>query len=383
MRTDKAVNIADLRLLAKRRLPRIVFEVLDGASEDQSALVRNMARLREHLLVQRVLRNGRPRDHSTTIFSKTYASSFGIAPTGFIGVMRNGIEFMLAEAALEANIPMILSGVSAQPIEKVAARAPGQVWSQIYAAKDPDITTDMVRRARDSGVEVLVWSVDMGAPPKNENQMRSGAGFPPSPTLGSMVEALAHPGWLLDYLSNDAAAIGSWQPYIASGAPAYSGHKLFMAQRFESLQWKMLDALRRHWSGPFVVKGILHPEDALRVAEGGADGVIVSNHGGIGLDRAPASIDMLPGIVEAVGSKLIVMFDSGIRRGSDAVVARCLGAQMVFVGRPTLYGASAGGKAGALRAINILKDEIERTMGQIGCATGADLKSEFVRRSSM
>jgi (S)-mandelate dehydrogenase len=380
MQTDKAVNIADLRLLAKRRLPRIIFEVLDGASEDQRALARNMARMGEYLLVQRVLRNGRPRDQSTTIFNKNYSTCFGIAPTGFIGVMRSGIELMLAEAAREANIPMILSGVSAQPIEKVAARAPGQVWSQIYAAKDPDITADMVRRARDSGVGVLVWSVDMGAPPKNENQMRSGAGFPPSPTLGSMVESLAHPGWLLDYMRNDAAAIGSWQPYVAPGAPAYSGHKLFMAQRFESLQWKMLDTLRGLWNGPLVVKGILHPDDATRVAEGGGDGVIVSNHGGMGLDRAPASIDMLADVVAAVGSKLVVMFDSGIRRGSDAVVARCLGAQMVFVGRPTLYGASAGGKAGALRAINILKDEIERTMGQIGCATGADLKPEFVRQ---
>ncbi|MDB5531944.1 MAG: hypothetical protein JWO28_259, partial [Hyphomicrobiales bacterium] len=332
-----------------------------------------------YLLVQRVLRNGRPRDQSTTIFNKSYSTCFGIAPTGFIGVMRNGIELMLAEAALEANIPMILSGVSAQPVEKVAARAPGQVWSQIYAAKDPDITADMVRRARDSGVGVLVWSVDMGAPPKNENQMRSGAGFPPRPTLGSMVESLAHPAWLLDYMRNDAAAIGSWQPYVAPDAPAYSGHKLFMAQRFESLQWSMLDTLRKLWSGPLVVKGILHPDDASRVAEGGADGVIVSNHGGMGLDRSPAAIDMLADVVAAVGSKLVVMFDSGIRRGSDAVVARCLGAQMVFVGRPTLYGASAGGKAGTLRAINILKDEIERTMAQIGCATGADLKPELVR----
>ncbi len=286
---------------------------------------------------------------------------------------------MLATAAKQANIPMILSGVSSEPIETVATLAPGQVWSQLYAAKDTAINADLVRRAQDSEVSILVWTVDMGAAPKNERLMRNGLGVPPRLSLLNRLEALTHPAWFLEYLRGGMTKLGSWQPYVGAGAPPFEAQKLWMSQRFESLTWHGLETLRRLWKGPLIVKGILHPDDAARVAELGGDGVIVSNHGGWGLDRAPAAIDMLPGVVAAVGEKLPVMFDGGVRRGSDIVVARCLGAKFVFVGRATLYGAVAAGTPGASRAINILKDEIDRTMGQIGCANAQEFKPEFVR----
>jgi len=380
MRIQEAINIADLRLLAKRRLPRVMFETLDSASEDERALARNLARLSEHTLVPRVLRGAVQRDQSTTLFGKTYASCFGISPTGFISVLRRDVELMLAEAAQQANLPMTLSGVSSKPIETVAAHAPRHVWANLYAAKDPKITADFVRRAQDAGAGALVWTIDMGAPPKNERMERSGLGVPPRLSLGSKLEALTHPAWLGEYLRGGMTEIGSWQPYVAPGAPSFEAHKLFMAQRFGSLNWRQLESLRQLWQGPLIVKGVLNPDDAVRIAELGADGVIVSNHGGIGLDRAPATIDMLPGVVAAAGHKLAVMFDGGIRRGSDIVVARCLGAKFVFCGRATLFGAVAGGVAGALRAIDILKDEIDRTMGQIGCSNGDEFAPQLVRR---
>lgn len=380
MQAQDAVNIADLRLLAKRRLPRVMFDLLDGASEDERAAAFNVAHLREYSLVPRVLRAVAQRDQSTTLFGKTYSTFFGISPTGFISLLRRNVELKLATAAQQANIPMILSGVSSESIETVAALAPGQVWSQLYAAKDPAINADLVRRAQDSGVSILVWTVDMGAVPKNERLMRNGLGVPPRLSLLSKLEALTHPAWLLEYLRGGMTKLESWQPYVATGAPAYEAQKLWMSQRFESLTWHGLETLRRLWKGPLIVKGIMHPDDAVRAADLGADGVTVSNHGGWGLDRAPAAIDMLPGVVAAVGQKVTVMFDGGLRRGSDIVVARCLGAKFVFVGRATLYGAVAGGAPGASHAINILKDEVDRTMGQIGCANGEDFKPEFVRR---
>lgn len=216
MQAQDAVNIADLRLLAKRRLPRVMFDLLDGASEDERAAAFNVAHLREYSLVPRVLRAVAQRDQSTTLFGKTYSTFFGISPTGFISLLRRNVELMLATAAQQANIPMILSGVSSESIETVAALAPGQVWSQLYAAKDPTINADLVRRAQDSGVSILVWTVDMGAVPKNERLMRNGLGVPPRLSLLSKLEALTHPAWLLEYLRGGMTKLESWQPYVMS-----------------------------------------------------------------------------------------------------------------------------------------------------------------------
>lgn len=379
MQVQEAVSIADLRLLAKRRVPRVMFDLPDGASEDGRALAMNLTRLREYSLVARALRGAAQRDQSTTLFGKTYSSCFGISPTGLICVLRRDIELMLADAAKQANLPMTLSGASAEPIESVAARAPGHVWSQLYAAEDPRITADLVRRAQQCGAGALVWTIDLSIAPKHDRLIRNGFSIPPRLSLASKLEALTHPAWMCEYLRGGMTRMGQWEPYATLGAPPLEVHKFYASQRNASQTWRELQTLRQLWEGPLIVKGILHPDDAVRAAELGADGVIVSNHGGLGLDRAPASIDMLPGVVAAAGHRLTVMFDSGVRRGSDIVVARCLGAKFVFVGRATLFGVVAGGVPGALRAIDILKDEVDRTMGQIGCRNGDELAPEFVR----
>lgn len=380
MNVERAVNIADLRLQAKRRLPRVIFELIDSASEDELVMVKNIERLKAHTLMARVLQGVPKREQATTLFGRPYSTFFGISPMGMIGIVRKDVEFNLAEAAHLAEIPMILSGASAHALEKVAPKAPGTVWSQLYAASDPKITEDLVRRAEAAGATGLVWTVDLPVYSKNDRTIRNGIGIPAKLSLGAKLESLLHPTWIKEYLTGEMAKMGHWECYVSPGSSSADILKFYLSQKNSMQTWSEMEILRRLWKGPLIVKGILNSEDALRAAELGADGIIVSNHGGYGLDRAPASIDMLPGIVAAVGHRLVVMFDGGIRRGSDAIIARCLGAQFVFIGRAALYGAAAGGVAGASRAIAVLKDEIDRTMGLIGCAHTSALGAHAVRR---
>jgi isopentenyl diphosphate isomerase/L-lactate dehydrogenase-like FMN-dependent dehydrogenase len=380
MNVERAVNIADLRLQAKRQLPRVIFELIDSASEDELVMAKNIERLKAHTLMARVLQGVPRREQATTLFGRPYSTFFGISPMGMIGIVRKDIELNLAEAANLAGIPMILSGASAHALEKVVPKAPGTIWSQLYAAADPKITEDLVRRAEAAGATGLVWTVDLPVYSKNDRTIRNGIGIPAKLSLGAKLESLLHPNWIRQYLTGEMAKMGHWECYVPPGSSSADVLKFYLSQKNSMQTWSEMEILRRLWNGPLIVKGIMNGEDALRAAELGADGIIVSNHGGYGLDRAPASIDMLPGIVAAVGQRLVVMFDGGIRRGSDAIIARCLGAQFVFIGRAALYGAAAGGVAGASRAIAVLKDEIDRTMGLIGCAHAASLGAYAVRR---
>ncbi|WP_051953342.1 alpha-hydroxy acid oxidase [Xenophilus azovorans] len=377
--TGHAVSIGDLRELARRRLPRVIYGVLEGASEDERLLALTYERLRAWSLVPRRLRDVSVRTQATELFGRTWSSCFGIAPTGTIGVLRRDIEFHLADAARQANIPIGVSGASARTHEAIAEHAPGQVWSQLYAATDPAITRNLVERAEAFGAGALLWTVDLNIAAKNDRLIRAGFGVPPRLSLGAKVEALRHPGWLLEYLRGGMARLDQWAQYAPADADPMAVHRFYLSQRNACQSWRELELLRKLWKGPLIVKGILHADDAVRAAELGADGVVVSNHGGFGLDHGPAPIDMLPGVVSAAGEKTVVMYEGGILRGSDIVLARCLGARFCFVGRATLYGASAGGATGALRAIDILKDEIDRTIGHLGCPDARDLGPGYVR----
>lgn len=379
MKAERAVSIRDLRILAQRRLPRVLFDLVDGASEDERAKGLNERRLAEYSLVPRVLRGVTARDQSTTLFGRKYASCFGIAPTGSIGILRRNIEFMLAEAAAQADIPVVLSGGSAEPLSAVAARAPELVWSQLFSAEDPGITEVLVERAEAAHVPALVWTVDVPVVSKNDRLLRNGFRSRPRLRLADRLEATMHPQWLYDYLRSGMPRMAQWEPFAEAGASAFEVRSFFMSQRNVSQSWKDLEKLRRLWKRPLLLKGILHPDDAVRGMDCGADAVIVSNHGGYALDRAPASIDVLADVARAVGRKMPVLFDGGVRRGADIVLARCLGAQFVFVGRATLYGAVADGKEGTMRAIDILKDEIDRTMGQLGCRSLDELGPEYIK----
>lgn len=363
---DAAINFDDLRKLAKRRLPRIAYDFIEGGLEDEHGLARNEDAFRRRQLVPRYGIDVATIDQSTALFGRTYSGPIGIAPTGLAGLFRRGGDLMLAEAAKSANVPFIMSGASTGLIEDLGRLAPEHGWYQLYPARDRKISEDMVRRARDAGLSTLVITVDVPTNSKRERNLRNGFGRPLRLSVKSKLEACLHPAWLADYLRHGVPAFSNWQRYAPAGASADAVAEFVASQMPTPVTWQDIEAVRRAWPGTLVLKGIMHPEDAKRALTIGVDGIMVSNHGGRQLDRAPAPIEVLPAINAAVGDRMTLMFDSGIRRGSDAITALCLGAKYVFVGRATLYGVTAGGCAGATRALAIFRDEIERTMMQMG-----------------
>jgi (S)-mandelate dehydrogenase len=368
MNTDKAINIDDLRRMAKRHLPRLCFDFIEGGLEDEHGIARNAGVFERHALVPRYLVDVARRDLSASLFGQRYALPFGIAPTGLAGLFRRGADLMLAQAAKAADIPFIMSGASTGSIEDVGKLAPQHAWYQLYGARDRAVSEDMIRRARDAGLSTLVLTVDVPVTSKRERNLRNGFVRPYRLSPSIVLDALGHPAWLADYLRHGGMPyFDNWRPYAAAGASAGEVADYLGTQTPSIQTWQDLETYRRLWPRKLVVKGILHIDDARRAAEMGVDGIIVSNHGGRQLDRAPSPLEVLLPITQAVGSRVAVMFDSGVRRGSDIVIARCLGARFVFVGRATLYGCAAGGVKGAQRAIDILRDEIDRVMVQIGC----------------
>jgi L-lactate dehydrogenase (cytochrome)/(S)-mandelate dehydrogenase len=381
MRIADALSIRDIERLAKRRLPRVVYEGIASGVEDEHGLTRNGVEFQRYRLLPRHLVDVSERDQSTTLFARRYASPFGISPTGIAGIFRRDAELMLAKAASAARVPFVMSGASMVSIERVARVDPENTWFQIYAARDPKISDDFLRRARDAGFPTLVLTVDNPVPPKRERDARNGFRLPPKLAPLDLLEALTHPGWLIGYVRQGGMPVmETWAPYAAPGASAADVARFFRTQSPSIQTWRDLESFRRAWPGHLVLKGIMRPSDAVRCAELGADGIVISNHGGKALDRAPASIEVLPAIKAAVGDRLVVMLDSGIRRGSDVVVARCLGADFVFLGRATLYAVAAAGLAGAARALDILREEVDTTLGLIGCPRFEQLGPDFLMR---
>jgi L-lactate dehydrogenase (cytochrome)/(S)-mandelate dehydrogenase len=390
MRVRDAVNIEDLHRLAKRRLPKIAFDFIEGGLEDERGLERNTAAFHKHFLLPRYLVDVSIRDQTASLFGRLYSSPFGISPTGGAGLFRRGADLMLAEAAAEANIPYIMSGASNDSIEAAARVAPHNTWYQLYAAREPKLREDMIRRTADAGLDALVLTVDVPVSSKRERNIRNGfanirGGLFQALSLKPSIflEALTHPLWIAEYLRRGGGTpmLQNWQPYAPSGAGAEAVYNFSREQMpYAGQTWRDLENYRRLFPRKLVVKGIMHPADAVRAAELGVDGIIVSNHGARQLDQAPASLDVLPAIHAAVGDRLSVMLDGGVRRGADILIALCLGARFVFMGRPTLYGAAAGGVAGVKKAIAIFRNEVDLVMAQIGCPSLAELGPDFLWR---
>ena len=271
-----------------------------------------------------------------------------------------------------------MSGTGTGLIEDLGRVAPEHGWYQLYVARDRKISEDMVRRAREAGLSTLVITVDVPVNSKRERNLRNGFARPLKLTLQTKAEALLHPGWMAQFLRTGMPLFSNWQQYAPKGASAGEVADFVASQTPVAVTWADIEVFRRQWPGKLVVKGIMHPDDAVRCAALGVDGIMVSNHGGRQLDKSPAPIEVLPAITAAAGDKLTIMYDSGIRRGSDVVAALCLGAKYVFVGRATLYGAAAAGTAGATRALDIFRDEIGRTMAQIGAPDIKSLGPQFL-----
>jgi L-lactate dehydrogenase (cytochrome)/(S)-mandelate dehydrogenase len=377
-RIDAAVNLDDLRKLAKRRLPKIAYDFIEGGLDDEDGLARNEDAFKQYPLVPRYGVDVTTRDQSTSLFGKTYSGPVGIAPTGGAGLFRRGGDLMLAEAAKAANVPFIMSGAATGLIEDLGRLAPEHGWYQLYIARDRKISEDMVRRAANAGLSTLVITVDVPVSSNRERNRRNGFVRPLKLTLKTKLEACRHPGWLVEFLRLGPPMLSNWQAYAPNGATASEVAEFARTQMPTPVLWQDIEAFRRLWPGKLVLKGVMHPDDATRAAAMGVDGIMVSNHGARQLDRAPAPMEVLPAIHAAVGDKMTVMYDGGIRRGSDVIIALCLGAKFVFVGRPTLYGVVAGGCAGAARAFDIFRNEIDLTMAQMGAPDIKSLGPQFL-----
>ena len=378
MNIDKCINLDDLRVLAKRRVPKLVYDFIEGGVDDETGLERNESAFARRSLVPRYMVDISTLDQSVHLFGRTWSSPYGIAPTGGIGNYRHGGDLMLARAARDANIPFIMSGAATASMEDMAREAPEHGWFQMYTAKDRSISEDMIRRAADLGIPALVVTVDVPVGANRERNRRNGFSRPLKLTLGTKLDALRRPLWLKDYMRHGFAMLENWRPYAPAGSSAREVGEFMAEQVPTSLTWADIERFRALWPRTLILKGIMRTDDAIRSADIGVDGLMVSNHGARQLDRAPAPLDVLPALDAAVGDRMVLMLDGGVRRGADILIALASGAKFVFLGRPTLYGAVAGGGAGAVKAVDILRDEIAKVMAQIGCPSLDGLGPEFL-----
>jgi L-lactate dehydrogenase (cytochrome)/(S)-mandelate dehydrogenase len=378
MGVESAVNIADLRRRARRRLPWILRDYMDGGSEDERAIASNLAQFARYRLVPRYFVDIAGTDTAIRLWDREYAMPLGIAPTGYPGLFRPEGDLLLARGAMAMGVPFIMSGAGTTSIEAVARTAPGTGWFQLAPTRDPGIAEDKIRRAADAGIDVMVVMADVPTAPKRERDVRNGFDMPFRLRARTVLDGLLHPRWSLTYLATGGLPMmENWAPYAPPGAGAADVATYAAPMFFGTLTWPMLERFRALWPRKLVVKGILDTDDARRVAEAGCDGLIVSNHGGRQGDRLPAPLEVLPSVA-AAAPNLAVMMDGGVRRGADVVTAVALGARMCFVGRPTLYGLVCGGQRGVEHALRILKEEMLVTLRQIGRPRIADLDASVL-----
>lgn len=346
-------------------MPRAIFDFFDGGAEDELTLRSNREAFERIRLLPRVLVNVSAVDSSRELLGRTASVPFAIAPTGAVGFGWPGGDVAIARAAAAAGIPYTLSTSATASIERIAREAPGRLWFQAYIFRKRDFTMHLIERARKAGYEALMITVDLPVGGMRERDIRNHFAVPFKFTLRNLFDFASKPGWALGMRRGmpPLENLHGFEPEATSTAAVASS---VGRNNDPSFDWEALEAIRKGWTGKLLVKGILRPDDALRAAQLGCDAVVVSNHGGRQLDGAVATLDALPAIADAVGARVEVLLDGGIRRGSDVLKALALGARGVMIGRATLFGACAAGEAGAARAIAILREELERSMRLCG-----------------
>ena len=374
-RLKRASTIADLRTIAKRRTPQAPFDYTDGAAEAEITLNRARQAFMDLEFRPGILRNVESVDLSTDVLGRTAAMPFGIAPTGFTRMMHSEGEYAGSRAAEAAGIPYTLSTMGTASIEDVAAAAPsGRNWFQLYLWTDRDRSMELIERASKAGNDTLMVTVDTPVAGARLRDVRNGMTIPPALTLKTVLDASYRPGWWFNFLTTEPLAFASLSRY--SGTVADLVDSMFdPTLTFDDLDW-----LRGTWKGRLVVKGIQTVDDAKSVVDHGADGIVISNHGGRQLDRAPVPLHLLPEIASALKGKTCIMLDTGIMSGGDIIAALALGADFTLVGRAYLYGLMAGGRRGVDRSIEILRGEMTRTMKLLGVNRIADLNPDHVRQ---
>lgn len=381
MKPDLACyNIADLRARARRRLPRGIWEYAERGTEDETGMARNRAAFERVTFRPRVLRGVHAVDPTTTLLGKPASFPLAVAPTGAAGLTWYRGDLALARAAAAAGVPFTISSASTMNLEQIAV-AGGRLWFQLYLWEDRALSYAVVDRARDVGCDTLFVTLDMPVPPNREYIHRNGFGTPFKLNARNTLDVLTHPRWLGGVMGRYMLSGGipsqanlpdKLRAKVTKGAPPGALFKQ------DDLDWDGIKELRDRWPGKLVLKGILHPEDAERALTLGADGVVVSNHGGRALDSSVATLTALPAIAGAVGSRMTILLDSGVRRGSDVVKAVALGADGVLAGRAPLYGLAAAGEPGVARALDILKSETVRTMAMLGARNVAEIDSRLI-----
>ncbi|MGY8993049.1 MAG: alpha-hydroxy acid oxidase [Rhodospirillales bacterium] len=374
-RLDSCYSIADLRKEAKSRLPKGVFEFLDRGTEEEIALTENREAFQRLKLRTRFLRDLSKRDMGTQLFGKRSNLPMAIGPTGIAGLCWYQGELLLAKAAAKVGIPFAMATASLTDIDTVAREAGGRLWYQLYMWQETELSYQMIGRAKDLGFEALVVTIDHALGRLREHNDKNGFAFPFSPNLRAFTDMALHPRWLAGVMGRYAMSgkMPRQANYPKQFQRMFASKNAKIPTRHIGMTWDDISRLRDFWPGKLIVKSILGAEDAKMAVERGADAVVVSNHGGRAMDSAIPSIDVLPEVAAAVGGRVSVLFDSGIRRGSDIAKAIALGADSCLVGRATLYGVGAGGQEGAEKALNMLGNEFEKTMGYIGCRTVAEL----------
>jgi L-lactate dehydrogenase (cytochrome) len=378
----RVVTIEDLRRLARRRLPRAVFDFVEGGAGDERTVARNRAAFDRLLFRPRVLVDVSKREQATVVLGERVRTPVLVSPTGMAGLCWPKGEVAAARAAQEAGTLYTLSTHSSCTIEEVAAGAPGPLWFQLYVWQNRDLTRSFVERARAAGYRALVLTVDVPIISRRERDLRNGFTVPPRITVRNALDTLRRVGWMRRVLLGPRLTLANLVG--APGAPRTDIVTLggvANRQVDPSVAWADLAWFRSLWSGPLVLKGVLTGADARRAAEHGVDGLIVSNHGGRQLDGAPASVEALPEIADAVGDRVEIFLDGGVRRGADVVRALALGARAVMVGRPYLYGLGAGGAAGVRRALDILAGEVDHALALVGVPRVGELDRTVVRRA--
>lgn len=372
------LNIADFEVAARRRLPRGLFDYIARGAEDDLGIRANRSAFGEIRFRPRVLTDVSRRRLTATILGNDYALPLGIAPMGPPSFVWHRGELALARAASSAGIPMILSSASAVSMSDVMSASDGAKWFQLYMSGDRDLSLRLVEKAQSLAFDALVLTVDSIVSPNREFAARSGYTVPPKVTPRVAVEALRSPRWLV-------GTIGRYM--LGGGLPAMIDYPIpnpadpskgCVPLKDDSINWDTLNTIRQLWPGKLIVKGVLDPRDALRCAEAGVDAIIVSNHGGLVLDGSMATIEALPSIASAVGDKIEIYLDGGIRRGSDVVKALALGANAVFLGRAALFALAAYGEEGVIRALGLLRGEIDRTLASLGCSAIGQLTRDHI-----
>ena len=382
------LNIADLRELARKRLTKALFDFCDKGSEDQVNMRANRLALDNIKLMPRMLRDVSTRDPGINLFGKDHSLPMIIGPTGPAGFVWYRGETELAKAAAKANIPFTLASTSNTPMEDIYKNGGGTQWFQLYVWQDIEASLVTAKRALDAGYEALVLTVDSPVYNNREIDIRNGLKFPPTINARTALDVMMHPRWLFGTLAKYYLAEGHFPAFSnihipdeqKENAKTYvSASTKGFLNRNETLDWKFVKRLREVWPKKLLIKCVLHPDDASMAASCGVDGIFVSNHAGNVNDSAITAWDALPAISDTVGSKLTIIADTGIRRGSDVLKGIALGADVIAVGRATLYGVAAAGESGASRALEILESEIRRTMAIMGVNRITDITRDHIR----